>query len=123
MGLREDIEARDRAFEAAYNGGDIAAVSRLYVEDARLLPPDAPVVKGRAGAEAVFTGARSMGFERVRLETEEVIPLGAEAAVEIGHGTLIPAQGDQVRVKYAVVWRLEGGQWCLAVDTWNSLPS
>jgi uncharacterized protein (TIGR02246 family) len=123
MALRDEIEAQGRKFEAAYNSGDMAAFARLYTEDARVLPPDAPVVKGRDGARGVFEGARAAGFQRVRLETEEVTPLGADAAVEIGHGALIPAQGDEVRVKYAVVWRREGGEWRLAVDTWNSLPS
>ena len=123
MVLRDEIEAQNRRFEAAYNGGDLAALARLYAEDARVLPPDAPVVKGRDGARAVFEGARSMGIERVRIETEEVIPLGGEAAVEIGRGALVPAQGDEIRVKYAVVWRQEGGEWRLAVDIWNSLPS
>jgi uncharacterized protein (TIGR02246 family) len=123
MALRDEIVAQNRRFEDAFNGGDMAALAQLYAEDARVLPPDAPVVNGRAGARDVFEGARSMGIERVRIETEEVIPLGGEAAVEIGRGALVPAQGDEIRVKYAVVWRQEGGEWRLAVDMWNSLPS
>jgi uncharacterized protein (TIGR02246 family) len=123
MALRDEIEAQNRRFEAAYNSGDLAALAALYVEDARLLPPDAEVVRGRQGAQAVFGGARSMGLHRVSLETLEVLPLGEDAACEIGHGALIPEQGAAVRVKYAVVWRRTDGQWRLAVDTWNSRPA
>jgi ketosteroid isomerase-like protein len=80
-------------------------------------------VRGRAGAQAVFDGARSMGIRSVRLETDEVIPLGAEAACEIGHAVMVPEAGAELRVKYAVVWRRDAGEWRLAVDVWNSLPA
>ena len=121
--LKHGIEARNRAFEAAYGAGDMAALAALYSPDARLLPPDAPVMAGRQSVAAVFGMARGAGFGRVTLETQEVVPLGDDAACEIGHGALVPEQGAPVTLKYAVVWRREAGEWRLLVDTWNARPA
>jgi ketosteroid isomerase-like protein len=41
---RREIEAREREFVAAFNGGDAAALARLYGENARILPPNADIV-------------------------------------------------------------------------------
>jgi hypothetical protein len=51
-----------------------------------------------------------------------VLPLGPEAAREIGTVTLqTKSQPSQEIVgKYAVVWRKVGGDWKLATDIWNS---
>ena len=35
--VREDIEQRNRAFEAAFNSGDMAALAAAYAEDATVL--------------------------------------------------------------------------------------
>lgn len=39
----------------AYNGGDAKAVAALYADDAQLLPPDAPGIRGRAAILEYFT--------------------------------------------------------------------
>src|SRR6266496_4311177 len=46
------IRAQSTDWVKAYNGGDAKAVAALYAEDALLLPPGAPGVKGRAAIMA-----------------------------------------------------------------------
>lgn len=105
---------------AAFNKGDAAALAAMYTEDAYVLPPGAPMVKGRAEITKFFGGATQQLGE-FKLTTLEVKPLGANAAREIGTATFkTKAQPPQDgAVKYAVVWQKEGGQWKLLQDIWN----
>ncbi len=57
----------------------------------------------------------------VKCTTLDVKPLGRSGAGEIGTCTFkTKAQPPQDgALKYAVVWKKEGGQWKLLVDIWN----
>jgi len=109
------------AWTAAFNKGDAQAVAAMYAEDAYVLPPGSDIVKGRAAIEAFWRqAAQQMGD--AKLTTLDVLPLGRNAAREIGTVTLkTKTQPPQEVVgKYAVVWRKIGGQWKLATDIWNT---
>jgi hypothetical protein len=43
-------KALTQAYAVAMEAGDAAALAALYAEDAILLPPNAPMMQGRAGA-------------------------------------------------------------------------
>ena len=49
------IRAQTASWEKAYNGGDAKGVAAQYAEDALLLPPGAPGVRGRAAILSFFT--------------------------------------------------------------------
>ena len=109
------------AWAAAFNKGDAQAVAAMYAEDAYVLPPGSDIVKGRAAIEAFWRqAAQQMGD--AKLTTLDVLPLGRNAAREIGTVSLkTKSQPPQEIVgKYAVVWRKIGGQWKLATDIWNT---
>ena len=115
------IEKLNDQWTAAFNKGDAAAVAALYTEDAYVLPPGSAMAKGRAAIEAFWRqAAQQMGD--AKLTTLDVLPLGPEAAREIGTVTLKtksqPAQ--EIAAKYVVVWRKAGGDWKLATDIWNT---
>jgi ketosteroid isomerase-like protein len=57
-----------------------------------------------------------------KLTTLDVLPLGRNAAREIGTVSLkTKSQPPQEVVgKYAVVWRKIDGRWKLATDIWNT---
>jgi uncharacterized protein (TIGR02246 family) len=115
------IEKLNDVWTAAFNKGDAAAVAALYTEDADVLPPGAEMVKGRAAIEAFWRqAAQQMGD--AKLTTVDVLPLGPEAAREVGTVTLkTKTQPPQEVVgKYVVVWRKTGGGWKLATDIWNT---
>ena len=115
------IEKLNNAWTAAFNKGDAQAVAAMYAEDAYVLPPGSDIVKGRAAIEAFWRqAAQQMGD--AKLTTLDVLPLGRNAAREIGTVSLkTKSQPPQEIVgKYAVVWRKIGGQWKLATDIWNT---
>jgi uncharacterized protein (TIGR02246 family) len=118
---RATIEKLNDVWTAAFDKGDAAAVAALYTEDAYVLPPGSEMVKGRAAIEAFWRqAAQQMGD--AKLTTVDVLPLGPEAAREVGTVTLkTKTQPPQEVVgKYVVVWRKVGGDWKLATDIWNT---
>jgi uncharacterized protein (TIGR02246 family) len=115
------IQKLNDAWTAAFNKGDAAAVAAMYTEDAYLLPPGAEMVRGRAAIEAFWRqAARQLGD--AKLATIDVLPLGLQAAREIGTVSLkTKSQPPQeIIAKYAVVWRKAGDKWKLATDIWNT---
>lgn len=121
--VRTTIEANTKQFIEAFNKGDAAAVANLYTMDARLLPPNAEMVQGRANIQTFWQGAISAGLKMVSLETEHVETQG-NLAVEVGrYTTTIPGAGGVTRTdkgKYVVAWKREGRNWKLAIDIFNS---
>ena len=105
----------------AFNKGDAAAVASMYTADAYVLPAGAQMIKGRAAIEAMWR-QNMQQIDNVKCTTIDVKPLGSSAAGEIGTCTFkTKAQPPQDgSLKYAVVWRKDGGQWKLLQDIWNS---
>lgn len=123
--VRQAIEKANAKFVEAFSRGDAAAIAALYIEDAKLLPPNNPMVSGRQSIEEFWKGFIEMSVWReVILETVEV-DYNGDLASEVGTYTLaFQPEGSQVirdTGKYVVVWnRQTDGSWKLAVDTWNS---
>ena len=117
---RAAIESASRQWEAALTKGDIAALAQLYSADARLLPPNSPIVDGRPAIQAFWQGAYDQGMKRVELKTTEVFG-GDGTATEVGTYTTYDAQGQaNDEGKYVVIWKKEDAKWRLYRDTWNS---
>jgi uncharacterized protein (TIGR02246 family) len=115
------IEKLNDAWTTAFNKGDTAAVAAMYTEDAYVLPPGVEMIKGRANIEAFWRqAAQQMGD--AKLTTLDVLPLGPEAAREVGTVTLKTKSqpSQEISGKYVVVWRKIGPDWKLATDIWNS---
>jgi len=119
----EAITAADRAWEAAYNAGDSAAVAALYAADAAVLPPGGARIDGREGIADFWAAAIASGLTAVELDTTEIEVFG-DTATTVGYlaGT-VPADGGgttAVAGKFIVIWKRSGdGSWQLYRDTWN----
>ena len=120
----EEFRATNRVFEEEVVGrGDFGALERVYTRDARILPPDAPMIQGRDAIAQFWTGAaQQLGITAVALSTVDLHPLG-DGAYEVGRGTLTLGGGQQVVAKYVVIWRQEDGRWRWHVDIWNMEPA
>ena len=121
--IRAAIEATDREFESAFKRTDATAIAELYTTDAKLLPPNMEMMRGKEAARAFWQGAIDMGCKEASLEIMEIEKLG-EMVLEIGKYTLViqPAEGETItdKGKYVVLWKQEDGTWKLDVDIWNS---
>lgn len=122
---RQEIEQRAREFEAAFGGGDMAALAALYTEDAALMPPESGTLTGRPAIRGFWQSVWDAGYRRIALSTQRVTASGHLAA-EVGTAALTAEAGggpSPSPLKY-VGWQRRGdGAWRLAVDICNSRPA
>jgi ketosteroid isomerase-like protein len=106
-----------------FGNRNFAALDDIYTSDARIPPPGAPMISGRAAIKKFWSDLiQSANAKSAVLSTEDVMPAG-DGLVEIGRAILSiepPGQSrTEVEVKYVVFWRLEDGRWKWHVDIWN----
>jgi uncharacterized protein (TIGR02246 family) len=120
---RAEVDEVNRRFMDAFERGDAASVAALYAEDAVVLPPDAPMISGRAPIEEFWRGLMGAGARGVNLETLRLAG-SRDVLHEVGRATItIQPEGGEMStqaVKYVVVWERDpAGGLTLAVDMWN----
>ena len=107
----------------AYNGGDAEAVAALYEEDALLMPPGHPGVKGRAAILEFFKGdiAASQEAKLVFvLNPETDVGISGDLGWETGTYTATIDGAVVDTGKFMSVNRKKDGKWRYVRDTWNS---
>jgi ketosteroid isomerase-like protein len=121
------IEPRERALLEAFNAGDAAGVARHYAQNARVLPPNADIVEGRAAIEAFFAVLIEMGATLgLRMIGMHESP---DLCAEVGYYELsfTPPGGGPITDagKGLIVWtRDPDGSWLIAEDMFSSsLPA
>lgn len=120
LDTRSQIEAANQQFMAAFNAGDVAAVSALYTREGQLLPAHSDVVRGSDAIRAFWQGALDMGLRQAVLETVELEALG-DTAIEVGRYRLLADRGVQAdQGKYIVIWKKEADRWRLHRDIWTT---
>ena len=107
---------------------DAAGIAALYAEDGAVMPPNAPIGKGRAAIQQTWASLmQTPGFALTFAPEQIVVSASGDMALDRGtyrlalapHGT---AQSDTG--KYVVVWRKIGDEWKAAADIFNSdLPA
>jgi uncharacterized protein (TIGR02246 family) len=126
-----DIEAEKAAlrerpsqFAKALNEKDVDRMLSFYTDDAELLPPNAPRIKGREAvraylAELAESPARDWKSETTNLE----VARNGKLAYSVGtyEVTLVGAEGKEVtyRGKWVVIRKKIDGTWKAAIDIWN----
>lgn len=118
MGVRDEISELITAFCKAVGNQDALGVASFYADAARFLPPNAPMIEGRAGVQAFMEQMFAAGWSSFGLETIDVLE-GGELAVEIGRFTM--GFGDvKVVGKETSVWgRQSDGSFKLVADIFN----
>jgi uncharacterized protein (TIGR02246 family) len=107
---------------------DAEGIAALYAEDGAVMPPNAPIGKGRAAIQQTWASLmQTPGFALTFAPEQIVVSASGDMALDRGtyrlalapHGT---AQTDTG--KYVVVWRKIGDEWKAAADIFNSdLPA
>ena len=115
-----EIVAANGKWMTYFNKGDFDGVASLYTADATALPPNSPMVKGRAAIGAMWKGMGEQ-ITNPKVTTLDVKRLGPAAAREIGTFSLTTkgSPPKEVTGKYVVIWQRVGKDWKLATDIWN----
>ena len=118
--VKSSIAATNQRFMDAFSRNDAADIAALYTEDAKLLPPGAPMMTGKQAVQSFWQAAMDMGITDAKLETVELESQG-NLASEIGRFTLtIQQESTKMEGKYVVVWKKEDEDWKLHFDIWNT---
>ena len=107
-------------FETAVNAGDAAKVAAMYADDAVLMAPNEPMVKGRSAIEATFKKMMKQEGKVTLKLTPFHSEIAGERAHEAGTVTLKLPGGQTVNEKYLVIYKRVGNEWKIAYDIWNS---
>ena len=106
---------------------DAAAIAALYAEDGALMPPNAPMAKGRAAIQQSWAAMmQTPGFD-LNIAPEQIL-LASSGDMALDRGTysltVAPGATPTDSGKYVVVWRKIDGEWKAAADIFNSdLPA
>jgi uncharacterized protein (TIGR02246 family) len=121
--FRSAIEKAIVAFEKAADAKDAAALASMYTEDATLMPPGSPVVKGRKNIQQFWQGFIGSGASDAKMKIADVQAFG-DTAYEVGSFDVnMPTpEGSKARTqgKYVVIWKRQpDGSIKLHVDIFN----
>ena len=123
-GAADAIRRLDSEFMKAANAKNAGAlVKAFYAEDAVLMPPNHPIVEGRADIQSFLQGLINSGFTGIKLETTTIASAGDLA---YGRGrynlSMSPPGGAPVEKvgKYVVAYRRQAnGSWRAVADIFN----
>ena len=122
--VMQGIASTNNQFLEALRRGDAAGCAAVYADDGIILPPNSPMLRGRAAIQEFWQGVINIGVRDATLQTVELEDKG-DTAVEMGAYTLdIQPQGGQSMKdtgKYLMVWKRQAdGLWKWGWDIFNS---
>jgi len=122
-----ELGQMNRDFASALNAKDAKAAAALYAEDAVLIPPGEPLVRGREAIEEYWRGAiESGGVRDVSVETMDALSSGS-LGYETGSFVLTANGPDGEAVidkgRYIELLRRQpDGRWLSTHGIWNASP-
>ena len=103
---------------------DAAAIAELYAENGAVMPPNAPIGKGRAAIQQTWASMMGTpGFGLTFVPEQIIVSSSGDMALDRGTYNLTLATDGTTQTdtgKYVVVWRKIGGEWKAAADIFNS---
>lgn len=123
---RAAIFKTDSLFEIAANSGSPDSVTRVYAEDASLMPPNVPVVTGREPIRQYWGRVMDQQNLHFEIDTDELEGRGDLAYLR-GHFKLTAspkakgaaAMSDQGKFVQVFQRQADGG-WRIVIDIYNS---
>lgn len=122
--VAQQIEERNQQWMAAIEHGEAVEVASFYTSNSQFMPPNMPTLEGREGIKTFIENVRNSGVKKIKVATSDLTVDGGRA-LEVGTYQILVA-GDQVvdNGKYMLEWRLQGDQWYMHRDIFNSnLPA
>lgn len=112
-------QTNDLFCSAVVKNRQIDALDNIYTANARILPPGADLVEGRAKIKDFWEQAiAALAVTDATLCTVDAETSG-DSVIEIGRADLTLEGGQRVAVKYVVQWKQEDGKWKWNTDIWN----
>ena len=107
---------------------DAAGIAELYAEDGAVMPPNAPIGKGRTAIQQTWASMmQTPGFDLTFIPDQIIVSSSGDMALDRGTYRLAVAPNGTAQTdtgKYVVVWRKSGSDWKAAADIFNSdLPA
>jgi ketosteroid isomerase-like protein len=120
----QTIREIDAAWSRALQHKDLDKVLSNYVEDASLLPPDEPIVRGQVNIREWFAKRiATPGYSASFAPTTVVVAKSGDIAYELGtfRVTVDDESGKSVEYsgKHLVTWEKRGGHWKVAAESIN----
>lgn len=120
----EELSQMNKDFAKALNDKDAVAASLLYSEDASLLPPNEPIVTGRANIQKYWQAALDAGTTDVSVFTISTGSNG-DLGYEIGRFQLsYPGADGKMIVEKGkfteILKRTANGKWISIYGMWSS---
>lgn len=115
---RAAIRSRIAKFDKDVLAGNTSAVAAAYTEDAVLLPPNAPMARGRDAIQQFF-----QGFPKFTEFAEKPLEIEGEGDFAFPWGTYETADATGVKDhgKVLAVWQKQSdGTWLVTRVCWNS---
>lgn len=108
--IRKTVEA----YAAAFEKGDLDAVTAMYAPDAEFIDPAGKTIKGRAAITALFKkeAANLKGF-KIKFHVASLKVLKSEVGLEDGTSELVAPDGTSSKRRYSAVWVKSGGKWLI----------
>jgi len=123
--LAAAADSMSKGFAAAVAARDTDAVAAMYADDARLMPPNMPMVQGRDAIRGVWAEFLKMPDMQLTPTSSNVIASDAgDLVVDVGSYTF-SGKGPKGEAmtdegKYLTVMKKVDGAWKIVADTWNS---
>lgn len=123
-GASAEIAKVSDSYVKASQAGDAKAIAALYTDDAVEMPPNQPLLKGRAAIEQYYTKqfggpAKVQSFALTRIESNASGDIGYEVGTY--KQTITDGKNPMNDSgKYTVVLKRTGGAWKVAYAIYNS---
>jgi uncharacterized protein (TIGR02246 family) len=123
---RAAVEAATAAFHQALRTNDARALFAYVADDALMMPPGEPVVRGKGAMREWYAGFLSHYHTASLTLSDREVFVGDEWAVELGsyEWDLMLAAGRELvrdRGNYMQLWKVQpDGQWRFEREIWNS---
>ena len=132
--VNKDIEAQilmdlSRQWSAQVSSGDMESALSVWADDAVMLPPDLPLLDGKAVIEEYVTGAANIPGFQIRWEPLEAhVSNDGDMAYMLERNVIEVDGPDGNKIithsKVVTIWRKNAdGEWKNVVDIWNTAPA
>jgi len=117
MNIREEIDTLNEGFSRDLAVQDAESLIARYTDDAQLLFPGQPILRGRQAVDAAMREWVANGPVSLRFKSRDVL---ADGSLVVDVGEIIGPKGPSS--KYVLVYRRQpDGSLRIAIDSANSL--